>query len=235
MAVPESEYGTAVPWEVMTLPLLSTDGVFSARAVQGVLDFVRARRVSAVAVGPGLSTKPGAARFALTLLESLTVPVVADADALNALSSSGLRPRRKAPWILTPHPGEAGRLLRSTSKAVQADRPAAAAALAARFGAVAVLKGARTIVTDGSTIYENSTGNPGMASGGMGDVLTGMIAALVGQVMASTPREACLRAAVLGVYLHGRAGDLALRELGPVGITASDLANRVPAALKEIL
>jgi NAD(P)H-hydrate epimerase len=237
LAVPESEYAAALagPWEIMTLPLPSDGRAFHPRGAKALFDFAASRKVSAVALGPGLSTRPSAARFALTILEKTGVPLVADADALNILSASGRIPRRRAPWILTPHPGEAARLLKKTTRAVQADRPAAVRALAERFGAVAVLKGAGTLVSDGKDLFETPTGNPAMATGGMGDALTGLIAALIAQVRAASPAEACLRAAVLGAWIHGRAGDRTARELGPAGITASDLLSRVPAVFKEFL
>jgi NAD(P)H-hydrate epimerase len=168
-------------------------------------------------------------------LETLSAPVVADADALNALAAAKRPSRRKAPWVITPHPGEAARLLKVSTAVVQKDRRAAVRALAAKFGAVAVLKGAKTLVDDGRSMVENKTGNPGMATGGMGDVLTGLIAALIGQVRGATAAERCFRAAALAVRLHGRAGDLAARDLGPVGITASDLLTRLPRAFQELL
>ncbi len=235
LAVPESQYVVAASglWESMILPLPEADGAFQGRAARLLLDFIRAHRITAMALGPGLSLKAGAARFARTVLEEALVPVVADADALNALAG-GRAFHRRDPWVMTPHPGEAARLLKTTVAGLQADRPGAARALAERFGAVAVLKGARTLVGGAKALYVNSTGNPGMASGGMGDVLTGLIAALVGQVRGEDPRQKNLRAAVLGAHLHGRAGDLATRETGPVGMLASDLLSSLPRTFKDL-
>jgi NAD(P)H-hydrate epimerase len=180
-------------------------------------------------LGPGLSASPSAVRFVSTVLPLLPCPVVIDADGLNAVATAGSM-RRNGAWIMTPHEGEAARLLSTTAESIRADRSAAARALSRRFGAVAVLKGARTLVTDGDFFFENETGNPGMASGGMGDVLTGMIAAFVAQVRASSPEESCVRAAAVGVWLHGRAGDAAAKLIGPVGFCASDVAALVPSA-----
>lgn len=222
------------PWEAMTLPLPSRGGAFSAGALRPFLAHARARSASAVVAGPGLSQAPGAGRFLAGLWKSLALPLVADADALNLLAA-GRFPHRAGPLVLTPHPGEAARLLKTSTAKVQSDRPAAARALAERFNAVVVLKGAGTLVTDGRALYRNPTGHPGMATGGMGDVLAGLIGALIAQVRSANPLEACLRAASVGVWVHGRAGERAARELGPVGIVASDAALRLPAALKEIL
>lgn len=222
------------PWEVMTLPLPSASGAFALSAAGRIARFVKDRRVTSVALGPGLSRQPGAAALARRLLSILDGPLVADADALNALAAQGLGKNRKAPWIVTPHPGEAARLLKTTARKIVADRAGAADQLAERLGAVVLLKGAGTIVTDGDARFVNGTGHPGMATGGMGDVLTGLIAALIPQVRSSSPREACLRAAAAAAWLHGWAGEQAAREVGPVGLMASDVAARLPAAFKEI-
>jgi NAD(P)H-hydrate epimerase len=155
------------------------------------------------------------------------VPFVVDADGLNHLAKD-LNAAHAAggALVLTPHPGEAARLLGSTTAEIQADRVGAARRLATAANAVVVLKGARTIVCapDG-TAGINTTGNPGMATGGTGDVLAGVIGALLAQGLA--PYEA----ARAGAFVHGRAGDLAAAALGPVGITAGDLISHLPAAL----
>lgn len=234
-AAPEGERGAGArgPWEAMTLPLPESKGAVAARAVRTVLSYARDRRVTALGLGPGLSVTKETTRFVLDAIAKAPLPLVIDADALNALASRGPVPHR-APWVMTPHAGEAARLLKTSTAAVQRDRSGAAGGLAGKFGAVVVLKGAGTLVTDGRVLFKNASGNPGMASGGMGDVLTGMIAALIGQVKASSPEEACFRAAVLGVRLHGRAGDRAAEELGPAGLLATDLALRIPAARKDL-
>jgi NAD(P)H-hydrate epimerase len=178
---------------------------------------------AALVVGPGLAI----ARTALAaLISGCGCPLVLDADGLNALAGE-LAPLGKARGglVLTPHPGEAGRLLGLETAAIQADRLGAARRLAAAAGAVAVLKGARTVIArpDG-TAYLNPTGNPGMATGGTGDVLAGLTGALLAQGLA--PADA----AVVATYAHGLAGDLAARVHGQLGLVASDLA----AALGQV-
>lgn len=171
-------------------------------------------RASVLAVGPGLGQDDWG-RGLLDAALGTGLPCVLDADALNLLAAA---PRRRDDWILTPHPGEAGRLLACTTAAVQADRPAAVRALQVRYGGVIVLKGAGTLVHDGRRTWLVSAGNPGMASGGMGDVLTGAIAGLLAQGQA--PAEA----AVTGVLVHGLAGDTAAAD-GERGLLAGDLLD----------
>jgi len=163
------------------------------------------------------------------LIAQTQTPLVVDADGLNALQGQVAQLRgRAAPLILTPHPGEFARLLGSDISAVQGDRQGLAVRFAAEHRLVVVLKGHGTVVTDGRRVYVNATGNPGMATGGTGDVLTGLVAALVGQGL-----EAFV-AAQLGVYLHGKAGDLARDELGEVSLIASDLLTYLPRAFRAL-
>lgn len=173
-------------------------------------------RVSVVAVGPGL----GQGEWGRSLLASLwatDLPLIVDADALNLLAQAQTQqPQRRSNWVLTPHPGEAARLLGSTAAAVQADRLAAVAGLQAGYGGVAVLKGAGSLIADGAKVRLCTAGNPGMASGGMGDVLTGVIAALAAQGLPLA------EAAAAGVLLHALAGDAAAGA-GERGLLASDL------------
>jgi NAD(P)H-hydrate epimerase len=160
------------------------------------------------------------------LFDSTDKPLVVDADALNALAGcmevlAGL----KRPVILTPHPGEFGRLSGMSIDQIQADRVAAAAHLAGRCESlVVVLKGHGTVVCDGHFYYINQTGNPGMASGGTGDVLTGVIAALLGQHLPA------FDAAQLGVHIHGLAGDIARDQNGVIGMIAGDIVDALPDA-----
>ncbi len=186
----------------------------------------------AIALGPGL----GDALDASTLVSVLTGyggPVVLDADGLNLLAETEPfaipDPQR---IVLTPHPGEMHRLLvaRDADRSVErtlAARRAAACALVEAYGCVVVLKGQHTIVTDGERLYTNETGNAGMATGGTGDVLTGVITALIGQKLPA------LEAAILGVYLHGLAGDFAAEELGRRSVTAVDVVEYLPEAFCE--
>lgn len=170
-------------------------------------------RANVIAVGPGMGQSPWAVRLLSRALD-LDRPMVLDADALNLLAAD---PIRKASWVLTPHPGEAGRLLGCHTAEVQADRFSAVKALQRRYGGVCVLKGAGTVIADGSgRVAVCDRGNPGMASGGMGDLLTGVIAGFLAQGLG------LFDAACLGVYVHASAGDLAARD-GERGLLATDL------------
>ena len=214
--------------EVMTTPLPETKRrTLSTRALPDLLSIIE--RVDALALGPGLSQEAETKQLVRQLLPRITKPCVVDADGLNALADEPqLLKRLTLPVILTPHPGEMGRLIRQSAEQVQSDRERTAKEFAKLYHVVTVLKGHRTVVAnvDGE-LYVNDTGNPGMASGGMGDVLTGMIAGLLGQKLS------LFDAARLGVYLHGVAGDLAAGERGPVGLIASDLLDRIPLAIRR--
>lgn len=181
----------------------------------------------AVVVGPGLGTEPASRRMLAAVLAAATRPVVLDADALNLLAPlpERGRVRAKAPLVLTPHPGEAARLLSVATADVQRDRAAALRELCHRSGAVVVLKGAGTLVGDGARWFQNRTGNPGLGTGGSGDVLAGLLGALLAQGMAP------FDAACLAVHVHGAAGDRVARRIGERGLIASDL----PLAIAEEL
>ena len=201
------------------------DGSFSEGAGADLVE--AGQSATALAIGPGLGRSPSVPPMLRELIAGLPgVPVVLDADGLNAFAPfTDEFKDRPAPLILTPHPAEFARLNGTATPPEGVEqRREQAVAFADRFGVVLVLKGAGTIVTDGRRIYTNTTGNPGMATGGSGDVLTGLIAALIGQKL--EPFDA----AVLGVWLHGRAGDLAAGELGEVSLTAADLLDRIPSA-----
>ena len=208
-----------------TAPLPDDGTSITRRAAEVVLHLAEGWHV--IAMGPGLGQTEGVAAAVWSIIEHATLPVVLDADGLNVLSqlARDIIRRARVPVIITPHPGEAARLLGITTEEVQADRRDAAARLA-DLGAVAVLKGAGTVVCDGERIYVNDTGNPGMATAGVGDVLTGLVAALVASGM--KPFDA----AVYGVWAHGKAGDLAAARLGPLGMIATDILSCVPEALK---
>ncbi len=184
--------------------------------------------MSAVAIGPGLSTHFETAQVVRDLVQRITVPLIIDADGLNALvGHADILKRAKAPVILTPHPGEMGRLLGIPSADVQKDRINISSAFAIKFNVVLVLKGAATVVaTPDGRVSINSTGNPGMATGGTGDVLTGMIGGFLAQ------GHTAAQAAQLGVYLHGLAGDLAAKEKGEAAMIAGDLIEKIPEALR---
>ena len=208
-----------------TAPLPDDGACLRAEAAERVLELAEGQ--DAVALGPGLGRTPAVGSVVRAVLEGLEIPIVLDADGLSAIAddaAAALASARNG-VILTPHPGEAARLLGTTVKTVQADREAAAERLAG-LGAVAVLKGAGTVVCDGERLYVNETGNPGMATAGAGDVLTGMMAAFL------AARMPLFEAAVLGVWAHGRAGDLAAERLGILGLTAMDLLGCVPEVLR---
>jgi NAD(P)H-hydrate epimerase len=154
---------------------------------------------------------------------------VLDADALNNLAQIGLDCLNQAPAlrIITPHPGEFARLVGLSTAQVQSHREDLAGEFARRHRVIVVLKGHGTVVTDGERVYRNETGNPGMATGGTGDVLTGLLAALLAQ------RIEPFTAAQLAVFLHGRAGDLARDAKGEIGLTASDVADYLPIAIRQ--
>ena len=176
-----------------------------------------------IAIGPGLGRTANVAGLVRELVSGFAGPLVIDADALAALVPG--QPARSVPAVLTPHPGEFARLVNQSITEVQSRREELAVAYAREQGVVMLLKGSGTIVTDGVRVSVNSTGNPGMATGGCGDVLTGLIAALLGQ------RLQPFEAAVLGAWAHGRAGNLAEAQFGEISLTAVDLLDHLPAAL----
>jgi NAD(P)H-hydrate epimerase len=215
--------------EVMTLALPEGEGATVGLAALGMLlDW--AARADAVAVGPGLSQGGQVADVVAALVQQVETPLVVDADGLNALvACQEILHDRVAPLILTPHPGELSRLLGLGIKDIQRDRLAVARDAALQLNAIVVLKGAATVIADPEgEAWISPWANPGMASGGMGDVLTGIIAALLAG--GADP----MAAAVAGVYLHGLAGEIAAAELGPQGFLATDVAERLPAAYKRL-
>ncbi|HSA77451.1 MAG TPA: NAD(P)H-hydrate dehydratase [Nitrospirota bacterium] len=217
-------------FEAMCIPSAeSIDGTFGIGAEDELLK--AAAKMSSCAIGPGLSTHYETAQVVRSLVQRLTIPMVIDADGLNALVGSlDTIKQAKAPVIMTPHPGELGRLLGVSPGDVQKDRIGITSDFAAKYKVIVVLKGAGTVIaTPDGWIFVNSTGNPGMATGGTGDVLTGMIGGLLAQGYTAS------QAACLGVYLHGLAGDLAAKEKGEEGMIAGDLIEKIPDAIIEIL
>ncbi|HEX4438744.1 MAG TPA: NAD(P)H-hydrate dehydratase [Thermoanaerobaculia bacterium] len=216
---------TALP-EVMTRPLPEEDGAISA-AASTVLER-ELRGFDAVVAGPGLSTSAGAVA-ALEAVVRARIPLVADADALNAFAGRPSRFRRRAPTILTPHPGEAGRLLGRSAADVQADRLRAARGLAQRARSVVLLKGARTLVAEpDGTVAVNPTGTPLLATAGSGDVLSGILGALLAGGLA--PRDA----AVAGAWLHGAAAQSLTPRLGDAGLLSHEVADAVPGVRRAL-
>lgn len=202
-------------------------GRISAKAINIILE--AACENDAVAFGPGVGVS-GALRSILgALLEHESLRLLIDADGLNNLAGITSWPARlKAELILTPHPGEMKRLWQGLSREpLPAGRQEQAVQFAQWTGAVVVLKGAGTVVTDAERVYVNKTGNPGMATAGSGDVLTGAITALCGQGLSD------FDAAVLGVYIHGLAGDLAAEKLGQISLIATDIIDALPNAFNN--
>ncbi|MCS7305763.1 MAG: NAD(P)H-hydrate dehydratase [Thermoguttaceae bacterium] len=183
---------------------------------------------TAVAIGPGLGRSPELTQMVGYLYATLKQPLVVDADGLNALAESGkLGDKVPAVRILTPHPGEFSRLSGGI-KPSPTERAYYTQQYAAHWGVILVLKGHQTCISDGQQTWINPTGNPGMATGGTGDVLTGIITGLLCQGLGAT------EAARLGVYVHGLAGDLAAAELGQVSLIASDLLRFLPQAFQKV-
>jgi ADP-dependent NAD(P)H-hydrate dehydratase len=212
----------------LTIPLEEAEAGGPARSAAELL-LARAEEMSVVALGPGCGRSPDFVRLARKLYRDAPQPLVVDADGLNALAAvPGACSRHAGPRVLTPHPGEFARLTHTPMTLDPAQRETAALQFAAAHGVVLVLKGAGTVVTDGERLYVNTTGNSGLATGGTGDVLTGLIAALLAQGM--EPFEG----AQLGVWMHGRAGDLLAAERSQPGLIASDLPEALCRVWKEL-
>ena len=213
--------------ELMTEPLAEASGAIASTAIDRILELDH----DVIACGPGLGRHPEAGAFVRELLDRATVPLVLDADALTVLADDPGRLVGKddRDVIITPHPGEMARLVGSSVDAVQANRIQVASDFATTHRVYVVLKGHRTVIaTPQGHVYLNPTGNPGMATGGTGDVLTGMIAAWLAQLLDAD--AACQ----LAVFLHGAAGDLAAAGQGQVGMTASDLLDELGDALQAL-
>jgi len=223
LGVPESIYAIeAVKLnEPVVFPLPDEEGKLSEAAIPDILE--RLPKMDAVLIGCGLGQSDGTLAVVKAVLENAACPVVLDADGINVLSAhKDILRGRKAPTILTPHDGEFARL----GGTIGEDRMASAAALAKDLGCIVLLKGHRTCITDGHTGYRNITGNPGMAVGGSGDVLAGIIVSLLGQGLAPLEAAAC------GAWLHGAAGDICAGEMGQYGMLPTDMLNVLPRLMK---
>jgi NAD(P)H-hydrate epimerase len=217
--------------EVMTVALPdSGSGYLTSSAFPAIERLLTGK--NAVAVGPGLDRRPGTTSLVQNIVESVSVPLVIDADGLNALAEdiSVLRRKKSATVVLTPHPGEMARLLGTSIPDVEAIRISVAQEFARNYGIYLVLKGARTIIASpAGTAAINGSGNPGMATGGMGDVLTGIITSLLGQGYCGW--DACR----LGVFIHGFAADMVAESKGEIGICATDVREMLPYAYNRLL
>lgn len=222
LGVPESIYQIeAVKLnEAIVFPLPDEDSKLSAAAIPEILE--RLPKVDAVLIGPGLGQSEGVFQVVKAVLEQAACPVVLDADGINLIAThKDIVRGRTGTTVLTPHGGEFARL-----GGASGDRVAAATEMANDLGCILLLKGHHTVITDGNTTYINPTGNPGMAVGGSGDVLAGIITALLGQEIEP------LQAAACGAWLHGAAGDLCAAQIGQYGMLPTDMVNVLPRLLK---
>lgn len=223
LGVPQSIYAIeAVKLnEPVVFPLPDEGGKMSVSAAREILE--KLEKKDAVLIGCGMGQSPGTVEVLKTVLTYANCPVVLDADGINAAAAhKDLLRGRTAPTVLTPHDGEFLRL----GGSLDSDRMTCAGMLAKELGCVVVLKGHRTWVTDGDRFYHNPTGNPGMAVGGSGDMLAGMIVSFLGQGISP------LEAAAAAVWLHGAAGDLCERELGQYGMLPTDMLRVLPRLMK---
>jgi NAD(P)H-hydrate epimerase len=232
IGIPEHLTGSlqSAALEEMILPLADTgEGALSHQAADDVLAFASAQ-ADVVAAGPGLGQRGETVRLVRDLIQRSPVPLVLDADALNAVAAApDILTRAKSPLIITPHEGEFARMGETTRDAIRRDRPAVALSFAKAHGVIVVLKGAPTVIAEPEgAVFFNSTGNAGMATAGTGDVLTGVIAGLLAQQL--NPLEASL----LGTYLHGLAGDLASKACGAHALLASDIIESVSDAYRSL-
>lgn len=219
LAVPESIYAIEAVklTEPVVFPLPDKAGMYSAEAVPVILEWLP--RMDAVLIGCGMGQSDGTLAVLQAVLENAQCPIVVDADGINLLAKhKDILRGRAYPTILTPHQGEFARL--GGMDCADASR------FAAEYGCVVLLKGHRTVITDGSTVYENTTGNPGMAVAGSGDVLAGMIVSLLGQGLQPLEATAC------GAWLHGAAGDVCAERIGQYGMLPSDLLKELPRLMK---
>jgi len=223
VGVPESIYTIEAIklTEAMVFPLPEEAGMLSEDGTTQIRQLLK--KMDAVLIGCGLGQSTGTKAVLSTVLREFDGPVIVDADGLSLLATSPeLMENRKAPTILTPHDGEFSRLYPDTDE----DRLTQSIAAAKKWNCILVRKGHHTLITDGTTVYVNPTGNPGMATGGSGDVLAGMILGLLGQGIAPLEAAAC------GVWIHGAAGDRCAQRLGQYAMLPSDLLTEVHHFLK---
>lgn len=228
LALPERAFEKFEPRyaEVMTSSIPDEGkGYFTSKSIESVLKQCEGKQ--GVVLGPGLGSAQETITFVKQILEKIEPPLVLDADGLNAVAlQNRLLTKRRKPTIITPHPGEMGKLLGRSTKEIQEDRVTAVLEAVKRWKLCAILKGYRTLVaTQEGDLYVNPTGNPGMATAGMGDVLAGVIAGLLAQGFSQE------KAALAGVFLHGMAGDMVAEEKGEKGLLAGDVSTYIPKAL----
>ena len=223
LGVPESIYAIEAVklTEPIVFPLPDEDGKFSDKALSEIMKLLP--KMDVVLIGPGLGQSEGTLAVTRTVLKEFQGPVVLDADGINVLKSHmDIVRERTSPTILTPHAGEFARI----GGKIGQDRAACAMEYAKEYGCILLLKGTGTIITDGAVCYRNPTGNPGMAVGGSGDVLAGIIVSLLGQGIEPLSAAAC------GAWLHGAAGDICAKEIGQYGMLPTDMLEVLPRLMK---
>lgn len=223
LGVPESIYEIEAVklTEPVIYPLADDNGTYASCVADQVVSLLADK--DAVLIGPGIGQSAGSLAVVKTVLEQFPGPVLLDADGINVMRAhKDVLRGRSCPTILTPHPGE----FRRFGAALTDDRVTSAAELAKDLGVIVLLKGQNTVITDGTNWYINPTGNPGMATGGSGDVLAGVIVSLLGQGVPPLEAAAC------GAWLHGAAGDICANELGQYGMLPSDMIQVLPRLLK---
>jgi ADP-dependent NAD(P)H-hydrate dehydratase / NAD(P)H-hydrate epimerase len=216
--------------EPMTLPLPETKDIsLSTKAEKEIIRF--SKKTDVLAIGPGISKNKDTQKLVRNLLKKINKPIVLDADGIISLVNNGdLLNKRKSPTILTPHPGEFSKIVSKDIATIQAIRTKIASNFARKHKVILVLKGQKTVVAGPKgEIYVNTTGNSGMSTAGTGDVLTGMISSFIGQGIDP------YGASVIGVYIHGLAGDLAAKEKGHFSLIASDLLKQLPKAIRDTI
>lgn len=222
LAVPESIYAieAAKLTEPVILPLEDEDGTYASTAINSINRLLIGK--DAVLLGPGIGQSVGTEAVVRFVLDTFDGPVVLDADGINIIAKHmDILRSRTSPTILTPHDGEYRRM----GGILNGDRLTSAISFAKDHNSILLLKGHKTIITDGNVVYQNPTGNPGMATGGSGDVLAGIITSLLGQGLPPLEAAAC------GAWLHGFAGDICASEIGQYGMLPSDMINVLPRLL----
>lgn len=214
--------------EVMSMPLENNKGALSFKAFSQIKESLE--KIDVLVLGPGASLKPCVQKLMIKLIKEVDKPLIVDADGITALAFhlDILEKRKTSKLILTPHLGEFSRLIKLKVEEIKKARKELVKKFALRYNLTLVLKGYRTLVSDGNQLFENPSGNPGMATAGCGDVLAGIIGGLVAQGLD------CFGAAKTGVYLHGKAGDLAAKDKTQSCLIASDVIEYLPGAVKGL-
>ncbi|MDI6640869.1 MAG: NAD(P)H-hydrate dehydratase [Elusimicrobiota bacterium] len=247
LGVPKSQQGIVAKKilpEIMTLPLKETmQRTISVNAFSEIKNFIHKRKVDVIAIGPGLSTNNSTKKLVKKLVKVIRfIPIILDADGLNAINESDLKISSHN-IIATPHPGELSRITGISTKEIQRRRLEITKKFAKINNIICILKGYQTVINNGDEVFVNTTGNPGMATAGCGDVLTGMISAFIEQVNPThhperhrkNLKEKLLNASIVSVYLHGLAGDIAAKEKTEISLIATDIIEKIPEALKSVL